>query len=48
MLNNVSICPRDVAGCVSGEGYHMCREICNQVAHAEVDAINSKKKYRKL
>jgi deoxycytidylate deaminase len=41
MLNDITICPREIAGCVSGEGYHMCKDICNQIAHAEVDAINN-------
>lgn len=32
-------CPRDVLGMKSGEGYHLCKEVCNQTAHAEVNAI---------
>lgn len=32
-------CPRDVQGMRSGEGYHLCTQICQQAAHAEVDAI---------
>lgn len=31
-------CPR--AGMKTGEGYHLCREICGQGNHAEVSAIN--------
>jgi len=31
-------CPRDVKGCVSGEGYHLCKEKCLQKNHAEVAA----------
>jgi hypothetical protein len=36
--NPQEICPRDVQGMKSGEGYHLCKEVCQQVAHAEVDA----------
>lgn len=40
-INNiVSSCPRVEQGCKTGEGYHLCKEVCNQGAHAEVDAIN--------
>ena len=35
----VSECPRDTFGMKSGEGYHLCEEICQQRSHAEVDAI---------
>lgn len=31
-----AVCPRE--GMKSGEGYHLCKEICNQPSHAEVDA----------
>ncbi len=41
MLNEVSSCPRDGAGCASGEGYDMCKTVCNQNAHAEVDAMQA-------
>lgn len=30
-------CPR--AGLATGEGYHLCRSICHQTAHAEINAI---------
>lgn len=33
------VCPRDQKGYKSGEGYHLCRHVCGQVAHAEVNAI---------
>ena len=33
------VCPRDRAGMGHGEGYWMCRDICRQPAHAEVQAI---------
>ena len=33
------VCPRDEQGMKSGDGYHLCKEICQQVSHAEVDAI---------
>lgn len=36
-------CPRK--GMKTGEGYHLCSEICGQKFHAEVDAcLNAKKK----
>ena len=39
-INNVvSSCPRVEQGCKTGEGYHLCKEVCNQGSHAEVDAI---------
>lgn len=37
--NPQEVCPRDSEGYKSGEGYHLCKEICDQEAHAEVDAI---------
>lgn len=33
------ICPRDEAGFVSGEGYHLCKNICKQEFHAETAAL---------
>jgi len=33
------VCPR--AGMATGVGYHLCREICQQDAHAEVAAIRA-------
>ncbi|MFA6518362.1 MAG: deaminase [Candidatus Shapirobacteria bacterium] len=35
----VKVCPRDQQGFKTGEGYHLCREICHQIGHAEVTAI---------
>jgi len=35
--NPQQTCPR--AGFPSGEGYHLCREICDQVGHAEQVAV---------
>jgi deoxycytidylate deaminase len=32
-------CPRDDAGCVSGEGYNMCIDVCCQPFHAEAAAL---------
>lgn len=32
-------CPRVLQGMASGEGYHLCKEVCHQFAHAEVDAL---------
>jgi deoxycytidylate deaminase len=37
--NPQSICPRDTEGYSSGEGYHLCKSICRQGDHAEVNAI---------
>ena len=34
--NVQSECPRK--NMKSGEGYHLCKEICNQGSHAEIDA----------
>lgn len=36
----VDICPRDTLGMKSGEGYHLCYEVCVQTHHAETDALN--------
>ena len=42
MLNDeVTECPRELQGYVSGAGYHLCTEICKQESHAEVDAIKA-------
>lgn len=38
-LNAQKVCPRDAAGYKSGEGYHLCKEVCRQVGHAEENAI---------
>ena len=32
-------CPR--AGMPSGEGYELCKSVCGQCAHAEIDAVMS-------
>lgn len=32
-------CPREAAGCKTGEGYHLCKQHCDQEGHAEVMAI---------
>ena len=37
ILVKVTECPR--AGMASGDGYELCKSECNQVAHAEVDAV---------
>lgn len=34
---NVTECPR--ADYATGEGYHLCKEICSQEYHAEVEAV---------
>lgn len=36
-LNAQSVCPR--ADLPSGVGYELCRDVCEQPAHAEVNAI---------
>jgi deoxycytidylate deaminase len=44
MINNeVKECPRDIQGYVSGAGYHLCKDICQQEAHAEIDALKNAK-----
>lgn len=37
--NPQPVCPRDTQGYQTGEGYHLCREICQQVGHAEEVAV---------
>ena len=34
-----SVCPRVTAGSKSGEDYHFCKDICNQLFHAERSAM---------
>lgn len=41
----VEVCPRDLQGFKTGEGYHLCREICLQQGHAEVMAIRNAKSF---
>jgi deoxycytidylate deaminase len=36
-LTPQAVCPRQ--GMVTGQGYELCRRICNQPAHAEINAI---------
>ena len=38
--NPQEVCPRDIEGYASGEGYHLCKEVCEQESHAEIDAIS--------
>ena len=40
----VDVCPRVEKGCKTGEGYELCKSICLQNFHAEVDAIETAKK----
>lgn len=35
--NAQEICPR--AGMATGEGYHLCEDICQQAGHAEIVAL---------
>jgi tRNA(Arg) A34 adenosine deaminase TadA len=34
------VCPRNKQGFEDGEGWHLCKEMCGQNAHAEIDALN--------
>lgn len=44
MMNaNITECPRELQGYVSSAGYHLCKEVCQQESHAEIDAINNAK-----
>lgn len=38
--NAQSVCPRDAEGFKTGEGYHLCKDACDQVGHAEEVAIS--------
>jgi deoxycytidylate deaminase len=38
---DIAKCPREMQGCVPGEGYHLCTEVCKQKGHAEVVACES-------
>lgn len=38
---SVTVCPRVEQNCPSGQGYHLCSEVCNQEFHAEVAAIDA-------
>ena len=40
-LNYVTICPRVEQNMKTGEGYHLCKDICEQGSHAEIDAITN-------
>lgn len=37
--NPQAVCPREIAGFKSGEGYSLCKTVCQQVGHAEQNAI---------
>lgn len=37
--NPQAVCPRDIQGYKTGEGYHLCQEICQQAGHAEQVAV---------
>lgn len=37
----VTVCPRVTLNCVSGTGYELCSDVCNQEFHAEVAAIDA-------
>ena len=45
--NAQTVCPRDVQGFKTGEGYHLCKDICQQEEHAEVDACKKAGDYAK-
>jgi deoxycytidylate deaminase len=40
-LNAQTTCPRDAAGYKTGEGYHLCAEVCQQTGHAEINALRA-------
>ena len=35
-----TVCPRKEQGFKDGKGWHLCKEACGQLAHAEIDALN--------
>ena len=35
------LCPRVENNCPTGEGYHYCKDICQQDGHAEVSSVNN-------
>jgi len=39
--NYVAVCPRDIQGCKTGEGYELCKTVCEQEGHAEVMACKA-------
>lgn len=43
-FNPQKACPRDLQGMKTGEGYELCINVCQQKAHAEVNAIRTAKK----
>lgn len=42
--NDVEVCPRVTEGCKTGEGYELCKSVCDQNEHAEVTAIQNAQK----
>ena len=40
-LNPQTTCPRDAAGMKTGEGYHLCAQVCQQTGHAEINALKA-------
>ncbi len=46
-IKNLEIteCPRVVANIATGVGYELCKDVCNQVGHAEIEAIKNSKGY---
>lgn len=39
--NKVDTCPRVERNCPTGEGYELCKSVCDQGEHAEVSAIQN-------
>jgi pyrimidine deaminase RibD-like protein len=37
--NPGDLCQRVAQGCLTGEGYHLCDEVCGQIGHAEAVAV---------
>jgi deoxycytidylate deaminase len=35
-----TVCPRETQGFAPGQGYHLCKDVCGQRGHAEVNVID--------
>lgn len=42
--NDIAECPRVERNMPTGEGYHLCKDVCNQNEHAEVTALQNARK----
>lgn len=43
--NPQNVCPRDLAGFKTGEGYELCLDVCQQTGHAEKNALEAAGKH---